>query len=550
MSAESPTIDSLERSPIRGEFRRDADARDVYAEGAGIARVVPQAVAVPLDTDDLAALVRWSAATRIPLIPRGSGSSMPGGAVGNGVIVDLGQFRELGQVDVDARRIRVGAAVTRAHIESAANARSLRFPVDPSSGAFATIGGMASTNAAGARTLGYGATRRWVHAIDCVFSDGRRVFVRRGERVRGDGDVLRRWLAAADSIRAKAQRLTPHAVRKESSGYGLHAFAASGELVDLLVGSEGTLAFFSSLEIGLAPLPKETASILAAWKSLDAAVRGAALAREHGASACELLDRTFLDVAASGGALPVPEESEAVLLIEIEDNANAGERARALARKLAREFEAIGAAGVQLGLDDESEEALWALRHAASPILSRLDPHLKSMQIVEDGCVPPERLGDYVLGVRAALARVAMRGVIFGHAGDAHVHVNVLVDIREPDWRERVRRWSDEVIALTASLGGTLAGEHGDGRLRTKWLARMWSADALALFEEVKDVFDPLRILNPGVKTSGATLDVLAVNKYDPALPPLSPRARNVLDRVERERAYDSSRLQLLEGLG
>ncbi len=296
------------------------------------------------------------------------------------------------------------------------------------------------------------------------------------------------------------------------------------------------------VELALDTIPAETASVLASWPTLDGAVRGAALAREAGAAACELLDRTFLEVAATGGPLPVPNDSEAVLLIELEGDALVHARAAALARA----FEAAGAGSVVVGLDAESEESLWALRHAASPILSRLDPHLKSMQLVEDGCVPPERLGDYVRGVRHALDSARLRGVIFGHAGDAHVHVNALVDVRDDDWRERARGFFDEVVSLTASLGGTLAGEHGDGRLRTPYLHRTWSADALALFGTIKRTFDPNGILNPGVKVAAGALDVLLCNKYDPALAPFSERAREVLARVERERAYDVARLEML----
>ncbi len=173
------------------------------------------------------------------------------------------------------------------------------------------------------------------------------------------------------------------------------------------------------------------------------------------------------------------------------------------------------------------------------------------MQLVEDGSVPPERLGDYVRGVRAALEEAHFRGVIFGHAGDAHVHVNALVDVREPDWRTRVRALFDRVVQLTATLGGSLAGEHGDGRLRTPSLHRTWSPEARALFARVKSCFDPAGILNPGVIVpSAGAVDPLASIKYDLDLPPLPAPARAVLDRVERERAYDSFRLEMLEGGG
>jgi hypothetical protein len=137
--------------------------------------------------------------------------------------------------------------------------------------------------------------------------------------------------------------------------------------------------------------------------------------------------------------------------------------------------------------------------------------------------------------------------VIFGHAGDAHVHVNPLVDVGQPDWRGRVERIMSEVTRLAASLGGTLAGEHGDGRLRTPLLPRVWSAEAVERFAAVKHAFDPLDILNPGVKAARPGQRALGEIKYDPALAPLPPRARAVLDRVERDRAYARSRLELLD---
>lgn len=530
--------------PIRGIFRTDEDALAVYAESAGVARLIPRGVAVPFDAQDVEVLVRWASAGRVPLIPRGSGSSMSGAAVGDGVVVDLSRLRTIEPIDLAWSRVWCEPGVVRREVEHSANAAQLRFPVDPSSGTFATVGGMAATNAAGPRSMrkGGGAMRRWVTALDCVFADGQRAVVRRGAALVAGIAALDRWRQVAAAVRQNATSLPASRVAKQSSGYGVHDFAASGELIDLLVGSEGTLALFVGVELALDTIPAETASVLASWPTLDGAVRGAALAREAGAAACELLDRTFLEVAATGGPLPVPNDSEAVLLIELEGDAQVQARAAALARA----FEAAGAGSVVVGLDAESEESLWALRHAASPILSRLDPHLKSMQLVEDGCVPPERLGDYVRGVRHALDSARLRGVIFGHAGDAHVHVNALVDVRDDDWRERARGFFDEVVSLTASLGGTLAGEHGDGRLRTPYLHRTWSADALALFGTIKRTFDPNGILNPGVKVAAGALDVLLCNKYDPALAPFSERAREVLARVERERAYDVARLEML----
>jgi FAD/FMN-containing dehydrogenase len=541
-----PTI--ARPSEFRGAFRTDDDARAVYAESAGIARVWPRGVAVPGDVGDLSALVAWAASARIPLIARGSGSSMPNGSIGDGVIVDMSRWRSIGAVDTATRTIRVGPGVLRAEVDAASRDRGLRFPVDPSSGAFCTIGGMASTNAAGSHSMRYGSMRRWVRAIDCVLADGSTVALRRGSAAPAG-------IAAIDRLREIQPRLagakpalaeSHRRVIKESSGYGLLAYLASGDLVDLLVGSEGTLAFFTALELDLIPVAAATSSVLGAFPSLEAAVSAAVAARSAGAAACELLDRTFLDVAASGGApRSLPTDTECALLAEVE--ASDATKARAAALAIERIFSDTGATTVRVALDHVTETELWELRHAASPILARLDPNLRSMQFIEDCAVPPEHLAEFVRGVRAILGAHDTRGVIFGHAGDAHVHVNPLVDVGRPDWRRRVDAMLDDVVTLTASLGGTLSGEHGDGRLRAPLASRVWPHPVLDAFRAVKQAFDPDGILNPGVKLAEAGQVPVGDVKYDPSLPSLPPRARHALDRIERERAYARFRLDLLD---
>lgn len=541
-----PTLSSP--SDFRGVFRADDDARAVYSEAAGIGQIIPRAVAVPIDPDDLSALVRWAAKTGTPLIPRGSGSSMPNGAIGDGVIVDLSRWRSLGAVNVTERSIRVGPGITRGEADGAARALGLRFPVDPSSGVFCSVGGMASTNAAGAHSMKFGMTRPWVRALDCIFADGTRAEIRRGAEPPAGIAAIDRFLAIASEI-VNGERAHPsrhEGVIKDSSGYGLADYTRSGDLVDLLVGSEGTLAFFVEIELALEPVASATSSVLGGFARLEDAVDAARRARDAGATACELLDKTFLDVAASGGAArQVPAESESALLAEVEGtDAESATRAAHAVEEL---FRQAGATTTRVALDQHTETELWELRHAASPILSRLDANLKSMQFIEDGAVPPDRLPAYVRGVREIFARHETMGVIFGHAGDSHVHANAMVDFRRPDWRTRIQAILDDVVALTASLGGTLDAEHGDGRLRTPLLPRVWPAETVARFAAVKRAFDPAGLLNPGVKVATAGEAPFGAIKYDPSLAALPPRARAALSRVERERAYARHRLELLD---
>jgi len=556
------TVAALSRPDgFRGVFRDDIDARAAYSEAAGIGRIIPRAVAVPVDADDVVTLVLWAREQSLSLVPRGSGSSMQGGAIGPGVIVDLSTINEIEPVDVAKICVRVGPGALRDSVNAAAGKQGLRFPVDPSSGAFCTIGGMVSTNAAGAHSLHFGSTRPWVRSLELVLSDGSRIRVNRGSEPPRDVPVFDRFdrdvrpaILSSRSILAKAHE----GVRKDASGYALRAFAESGELIDLLVGSEGTLAIVVGVDLALTDLPRATSGVLGAFDSLDDAVLAAGRARESGAVACELLDRTFLDVAVEGmtgsvqGASAemisslksLPIGTEAVLLAEVEGESE--NLAASLADQLAGTFRECSATRVTVALTPGEQHEIWELRHAASPILNTLDPALKSMQFIEDGAVPPNSLADYVRGVRAALDLRGVRGVIFGHAGDAHVHVNPLIDVRRPDWREEVENLLSDVVALTSRLGGTLSGEHGDGRLRAPLLGDTWPTGEIDLFALLKSAFDPDGILNPGVKVPVAGQRAIAAVKYDPALPPLPPAARAALDRVTAERAYATSRLSLI----
>ena len=204
-------------------------------------------------------MLEWANANRVPLIPRGSGSGMAGGATGDGVIVDCSLLDQIGPVDSERRTVRCGPGAIRAHVNAAANAHGLRFPVDPSSGPFCTVGGMAATNAAGARTLRFGATRNWIESLECVLADGTLATVRRDASPpagsplsRLTKNVLPRWRGHAG---------LHHAVRKESSGYAVANAAESGDLVDLLAGSEGTLAVATGTGISRSSSPAKIASV-------------------------------------------------------------------------------------------------------------------------------------------------------------------------------------------------------------------------------------------------------------------------------------------------
>jgi len=536
---------------FRGIFREDELARAVYSETAGIARAIPSAVAVPVDAEDVVSLVTWAAGTGTSLIPRGSGSSMSGGAIGSGVIVDLSRINHLGRIDKRSKTVWADPGVLWSTLDVAVRRRGLRFPVDPSSGSFCTIGGMVATNASGAHTLRYGSTRPWVNAIDCVFNDGDRAVITRGEPAPKRIGAIARFMrdVHGEIVASDKRRPIRHeGVRKESSGYAVHDYATNADLVDLLVGSEGTLAIIVAVQLTLAPVPAATSSVLGSFKSLEEATAAAMKAVAAGAATCELLDRTLLAYAGTSSDEKLRERMEgaaAILLAEVEGD-SAGSAANG-AEQLAAAFRESGAKDVDVALTAEAEHEMWELRHSASPILAALE-HSTSMQFIEDGAVPLPKLADYVQGVRQALAARQVSGVIFGHAGDAHVHVNPLLDLRQSDWREKVSGLLEDAVSLTARLGGTLTGEHGDGRLRTPLLDRVWHKDAIRAFALVKKAFDPGNIFNPGVKVPLPNQRAIGDIKYDPSLPPLPEKARAALDSLAKARAYNQFRLSLIGG--
>jgi FAD/FMN-containing dehydrogenase len=500
----------------------DPRTRAAYAEGAGIYRIVPAAVAIPVDVPELTALVRWATESRTPLIPRGAGSGMPGGNVGPGVIVDLSRgFTEL-IVDPHARIARAGASVTWAQVTNAAKAYGLRLPPDPSSGAFATSGGMAATNAAGPRSVRYGSVRRWVEALEVVEANGETRTVRRGGGTR---------YAISDTRQLQFPK-----TRKNSSGYALDRFAESGDELDLLIGSEGTLAFVTAVHWRLDPIPPDLAGVALGFTDLAALAEAVPFLLSLNPSALELLDASLLHLIPDAPIVAV------LLLVEFERETSAaargvvGDAVRGLKHHVAHVETAVDRAGLQ---------KLWEVRRLASPALARLPPTQRSLQVIEDGCVPLERLGEYIARLRSAAERHGVPVAIFGHAGDGHVHVNALPDVTRKGWEERLTLLFNDVLDVVLRLGGVPAGEHGTGRLRAGVLDRFYGPAVMGLFRDVKRAYDPLSILNPGVIIPAADWAPLAALKVgeDAAAIPDDIAAR--LRDMERTAGWATPKLEL-----
>lgn len=539
----------------------DPRARAAYSEGAGIYRLVPLGVAVPASVSELQSLVAWARATRTPLTARGAGSGIPGNAVGRGVIVDLrdGMPRTL-EIDPVSRTAITSANITQGELNKAAAEHGLRLPPDPSSSRWATLGGMVATNAAGARTVRYGPVRPWVMGMEVVTGDGEVGWLSRGEASgpmmsqgainRGLPTAVNRFhLRTAPAIRLAADEIWARfpRVRKNTAGYALDHWLTTGDDLELLIGAEGTLGFITTIRWRLDPIPAARSGVRIALRSLDDLEEAVQALSAFEPSAIELLDRTFLDLvrdarAAKGEAVAdLPAGSEAILLVEFE-RANT-KAAHGAAGDAVRSVKAL-ATDVATALTAEEEKDLWALRHAASPILAGLPSDRRSLQVIEDGCVPLASLGAYVRAIREAAARQGIMVVIFGHAGDGNVHVNALPEVARPDWPLRIRALYDEVNAAVIALGGTVSGEHGDGRLRAPLLEAQYGAGIVDLFRRIKTAFDPDGILNPGVKVDAGE-SALGGLKLGPDAAVIPDDIALALREIERTGGYARSRMDI-----
>jgi FAD/FMN-containing dehydrogenase len=534
---------------VRGVYREDARARAAYAEGAGIYRILPQAICRPADTEDVKRLLSWAVQHRVALVPRGAGSAMGGGNVGDGVVVDLTGLAERRlELDPGRRRAITSAQITLAELNTAAAPLGLRLPPDPSSGRWATLGGMVSTNAAGARSVRYGSVRPWVEALTLMTAEGDLVRLRRGERIpdRSPPAALARFYR---DVAPRLQTAKPLIVqrfprtRKNSSGYALDAYQTSGDVLDLIIGAEGTLGIVTEIEWRLDEVPAYRAGLRVHLSSLQHLGDVVGALNRSLPSALELLDRSFLDLLGADrlSEAGLGSDTQAILLLELErDNPESLKQALSEASAAVAEW----ATTIDTAYSPSEAEQLWAIRHAASPILAGLPETRRSLQVIEDGCVPVQKMGEYIGAVRRSAARLDLPVVMFGHAGDGHLHVNLLPELAREGWEAAVSSLLQEVTAAVIGLGGTPSGEHGDGRLRAGTLLAVYGPELLELFHIVKAAFDPLGIFNPGIILPSGEPPISRL-KVGPDALTIAPDIQLGLREIELTGGYGRCRLEL-----
>ena len=481
------------RRTAAGEVRDDAATLELYAVDASLYRRRPAAALRAVDEADLDAAVAACRAHGVPLTMRGGGTSLAGQAVGPGLVVDCSALARA-EVDPGAGEARVGPGVVLDDLNAAAGAYGLTFGPDVATASRATLGGMIANNSAGARSVVHGLTADHVLALEVTLADGSRATLRRGAPAP----------AALEGVRGLAAAARPPALVRRVSGYNLDALAGDApEWPRLLCGSEGTLAVTRAAVVRLVERPAARGLALVPFPDVDAALEAVPALLEAGPSAIELMDRALLDPANRPPAvrrlLGALADAPALLVVE-----HSGERGEVAAR-LGR----IAGGRVLQGTAEQA--AVWAVRRSGIARALRADGggegDPRPLPFIEDPAVPPERLAAFARAVRRILDGERVPAVWYGHASVGCLHIRPLMDLRRPGAVAALRRIAEAVADEVAAHGGSLSGEHGDGRLRSELLPRMYPPGTIAAFDSLKAALDPQRLLNPGILTRPEPLD-------------------------------------------
>ncbi|MCT9934448.1 FAD-binding protein [Planotetraspora sp. A-T 1434] len=492
----SAGVGGVDGSPMR---------RSLYSSDASLYRIPPRVVAAPRHLDELAAVLQVCREHAVPLTMRGAGTSIAGNAVGPGVVVDVSRhLNRVLEVDAEGGTALVEPGVVQAELQKAAARHGLRFGPDPSTHNRATLGGMIGNNACGSRALGYGRTSDNVLGLDVLAGTGERLRLGAMDNPTASSPLLtdlrgvvRDGLA---TIRTELGRFG-----RQVSGYSLeHLLPENGfDVARALAGSEGTLALTLAARVRLVRDAPVRLLVALGYPSMADAADAVPAVLPHAPVACEGLDARIVDVVRERrGPAAVPElpRGSGWLFVEL-----VGEESGAVQAAAARLVADAGALDARVVTDPVQAAALWKIREDGAGLSARTPDGAPAHAGWEDAAVPPQRLGAYLREFETLMARHGLTGLPYGHFGDGCVHIRI--DFPFDRGTGVFRDFLLAAGALAAEHGGSMSGEHGDGRARSELLPLMYSPRAIGLFERVKAVFDPDDLLNPGVIVRPAPFD-------------------------------------------
>ncbi|HZO93921.1 MAG TPA: FAD-linked oxidase C-terminal domain-containing protein [Candidatus Baltobacteraceae bacterium] len=508
------------RASVAGDVFTDRTTRGLYATDASIYQMMPLGVVIPRNAADVEATIAIAREEGVPVTARGGGTSQCGQTVNHGIIVDVSpHLREIVELDVERRRVRVQPGIVLDALNRALKPQGLFFPVDPSTASRCTIGGMAANNSSGARSIRYGIMADNVAGIDAVLADGTRAYFGpvgtqatgfETPRYRELVERVRRIAAReADEIAARIPKVQRHV-----GGYAVQTVAPSGDfnLAKLLVGSEGTLAFFTAIDLVLQPIPKARALGVCHFPSFGDAMRSTEALVGLGPVAVELVDRTMIelsrDIAAFAPIMAkyVRGEPGSLLLVEF-----GGDEPAPLAAKLDDLdglMASLGFPTAVMKLTDPAQQAeMWEVRSQGLNIMTSMRGDAKPVSIVEDCAVPLKHLAEYTDGLNEIFARHGTSGTFYAHASVGCLHVRPVLNVKSDDDVRKLREIAEETFALVRRFDGAHSGEHGDGIVRSEFHEEMFGPRIVGAFRDIKAAFDPGNVLNPGKIVDAPRMD-------------------------------------------
>ena len=532
------------RQETSGEVMTDIASRGRYATDASIYQAMPVAVFVPKTAEDIANAIQIAAELKVPVLARGGGTSQCGQTTGAALVIDNSKyFRSTVDLNLDKGTVDVEPGMVLDHLNASLKQHGLWFPVDVSTAGQATIGGMAGNNSCGSRSIAYGNMVHNVLGIDAWLANGQIAqfgnYANSSGAAKQLGDFVK---GLADKLHPEIEAHFPKVLRRVA-GYNLDVFHPQSELPytqdgsvnlsHLLVGSEGTLAYFKSLKLKLAPLPQHKVLGVVNFASFFKAMDSAQHIVKLGPTAVELVDRTMIDLARSNPSFkktietalidPHSQTPEAILLVEF-----SGESHAPLLEKLKSLQDLMGDLGLPGSVvpmsDASSQKNLWEVRKAGLNIMMSLKGDGKPVSFIEDCAVPLESLAEYTQALTDVFAKYGSRGTWYAHASVGTLHVRPILDMRR-DGAAKMRAVAEEASELVRKYKGAYSGEHGDGLCRGEWISWQFGPKITEALTEIKHAFDPKGLFNPGKIIDPPKMDDSSYFRYPPSYKviPLQP---------------------------
>lgn len=510
---------------LMGEVTVAADARRYFSTDGSVFTVTPSLIVYPRNENDVRKVLRftWQLAERgriIPVTPRGAGTDQSGAALGSGIMLAFpAHMNRVLELDDKNGVVVLEPGANYGKLQQTLHTHERFLPPFPASFEYSTIGGAVANNASGEKSFKYGDTREYVRGLHVVLANGE--LIETGRLNKRDlskklglstfeGEIYRAVDALLDENQDLLDKIDLR-VTKNSAGYALAQVKQKDgtfDLTPLFVGSQGTLGIVTEVAFDTEAYTGETTLLVGYFDSLQDA-QAAVLefrAMAELPSAIEMVDDQLLDLVDKLNPNLLKDVVEkpfpkVVLLVEFDGlggQKKAVKRAGKILEKHARSH--------RVETDPIQKEQLWKIRHSSATVVAHSEGNLKAVPVIEDGVVPIEKFSEYLEGVYQLFARQRLHAAVWGHAGDANVHMQPFLDLSQVGDRQKVFRLLDDYYGLVISLGGSTSGEHNDGRLRGPYLERLYGPEVYAVYQKIKQIFDPYGTLNPGVKIN-VTLD-------------------------------------------